>query len=235
MIKTILMDIEGTTTSISFVHDTLFPYSTKKLPEFCTNHSESEEVQHWLSEAQRTIQEEDPNFIKGDLNPTVIVPYLLSWIKADRKHPALKGLQGLVWREGYEKNVYQSHIYPDVLPTWELWANKGITLAIYSSGSCEAQKLLFGHTSSGDITSFISHYFDTKVGPKKEKQSYAAISQSLSSDPEDILFISDIEGELDAAKQSGLCTLQMVRSGTTPTKKHARCDTFSHIDLELFT
>lgn len=222
MIKYILMDIEGTTTSIDFVHQTLFPYSSQHLREFIQRHSQESHISAYMKEASK-----DMKLNSEDLES--IIRGLLRWIEEDKKHYALKKLQGLVWKEGYQKNLIKAHIYEDVPPAWESWRTHNLKLAIYSSGSIEAQKLLFGHTIYGDLNRFLSAYFDTSIGHKKEKSSYENISMELKVKPQKILFLSDRAEELDAAKETGMKTCQIVREGTLPSSNHLRSSNFYDI------
>ena len=222
MIRFILMDIEGTTTSIAFVHEVLFPYASEHLASFIQENVETPEVQAELQAVKQTVQEEQGKAI----NDPEAVQQLLLWIKEDRKHTALKSLQGLLWKTGYETGQYQGHLYEDVLPVWKKWQAEGIPMGIYSSGSVAAQKLLFGYSVEGDLTPYLSAYFDTNIGHKREVQSYHNIQAELDIPTENILFLSDVEQELDAAKAAGFQTIQLVRPGTSPTAKHATVSDF---------
>ena len=164
MIQFILMDIEGTTTSIDFVHKTLFPYATIHLADFIRHNRDEEHVQLELNAVQKTVLEEEGITIDEEASVTK----LLEWINMDRKHTALKALQGYLWKEGYETGQYKGHLYADVLPNWQKWKKDGLSLGIYSSGSVAAQKLLFGYSVEGDLTPYLSAYFDTKIGHKRE-------------------------------------------------------------------
>ncbi len=225
MISYILTDIEGTTTPITFVHDVLFPFAYKRLPEFVKSFKNNPDVEKSLKETIETVAQEEHKTISEN----EAIETLLSWIKSDRKHPALKALQGHIWQEGYESGAYTSDIYPDVLPNIKLWTKKGQKVGIYSSGSVQAQKLLFGHTPDGNMNPLLSDYFDTAVGGKKEVQSYKNIATQLKIEPENIVFLSDIEDELVAAKKAGMQTVQLVRPGTTPSKLFPTCKDFDAV------
>ena len=160
-----------------------------------------------------------------------IVDQLLTWIKSDRKHPALKELQGIIWEDGYRSKAYVSHIYDDVPTALAEWANQGISVSIYSSGSERAQQLLFKYSKFGDLTKFINHYFDTRIGHKREPKSYNEISRQLKTPPQDILFLSDVEQELDAASNAGLKAIQIVRPGTDATRRHEFAKDFEEIKI----
>lgn len=221
----ILTDIEGTTTDINFVHQVLFPYAYQKLPAFVRANLQNPEVEKALELTQQSLQEEGlPAQSTDDL-----VAGLLSWITADRKHPALKSLQGLIWEEGYVSGGFKGHIYPDVLPALERWKQEGLRLGIYSSGSVAAQKLLFGYSVYGDLNPFFEAYFDTAVGHKREVHAYETIANQLNLSPAEILFLSDVEAELDAAKAAGMQCLQLLRPGTIPSMRHEGVGSFAKI------
>jgi len=230
MIKYILTDIEGTTTDILFVHKVLFPYSYQKLPDFVRANTDEPEVAACIREAKQTIEEEK----QLDANLKQVIEMLLEWISTDRKHPALKKLQGMIWREGYETGAFTGHVYPDVAPQLENWRMHGIRIGIYSSGSVEAQRLLFRYTEYGDLNHLFNHNFDTAVGHKREVDSYKNIANKLNLNPEQILFLSDVEAELDAAKEAGMQTIQLVREGTRAGEHHKTVSDFSKIHLADF-
>lgn len=223
----ILTDIEGTTTDINFVHKILFPYSFENLPGFVRANLQDPSVVQALEQTRQTLLEEGlPAESTEDL-----INGLLSWITADRKHPALKLLQGLIWKLGYDSGGFKGHVYPDVVPALERWKQLGIPMGIYSSGSVGAQKLLFGHSEYGDLNGFFSHNFDTAVGHKRGVTSYQNIATQLGIAPSEILFLSDIEEELDAAKAAGMQCLQLLRPGTIPSMRHAGVGSFAEIDV----
>ncbi|MEL7121676.1 MAG: acireductone synthase [Bacteroidota bacterium] len=227
MIQFILMDIEGTTTSISFVHEVLFPYASKHLEGFVTKNQNDHLVLAELEAVKKTVLEEDDKEMSND----EAIQQLLTWIKADRKHTALKALQGYLWKEGYVSGEYTGHVYEDVLPVLEKWKQAGLKMGIYSSGSVEAQKLLFKYSKKGDLTPYLSAHFDTNIGHKKEVHSYRNIQESLNIPADHILFLSDVEAELDAAQEAGFQTIQLVRPGTTASEKHTTVNQFDEISL----
>lgn len=227
MIKYVLTDIEGTTTDILFVHKVLFPYSYQKISDFVRAHATELAVAECILETQQTLLEEKDQ----DADLEQVIDTLLDWIREDRKHPALKKLQGMIWREGYESGAFQGHVYPDVVPQLENWRMAGIRLGIYSSGSVEAQQLLFSYTEYGNLTYLFNHYFDTSVGHKKEVVSYQNIIDYIKMQPNEMLFLSDVEAELDAAKEADIQTIQLVREGTKPSVKHKTVKDFSEISL----
>lgn len=203
----ILMDIEGTTTEIAFVHDVLFPYAAERLSGFIALHGREETVQRCLEAVQETILAEESRQITVD----ECVETLLKWTRQDRKHTALKRLQGLIWKAGFEAGDYQGHVYSDVPLALAQWQDQGIAMGIYSSGSVQAQQLLFGYSVFGDLTPYFSAYFDTAVGGKRSPDSYLQIATTLDRLPQNILFLSDIEEEISAALQAGMQAVQLVR------------------------
>ncbi len=204
MKKTILTDIEGTTSSISFVKDVLFPYARAQLPEYVRDHSSDPRVRRWLEQVQLEIDDEDA----GD---ETLIATLIDWIDHDRKHTALKALQGLLWKDGYDNGAYAAHVYADAVAALRDWHAAGHALYVYSSGSVPAQRLLFAHSTAGDLTPLFSGYFDTEVGGKRETRSYRNIVDQLGIDAGDVVFLSDVVEELDAARDAGLATVLVDR------------------------
>lgn len=203
MVQAIVTDIEGTTSSLSFVKEVLFPYAARELPGFVRAHGQRPEVRQLLDEARQLAG--------GALEDAQLVATLLRWMGEDRKLGPLKGLQGLMWEAGYRQGDFQGHVYEDVPRRLREWRERGLRLYVYSSGSVHAQKLLFGHTRFGDLTPLFSGYFDTGVGGKKEMASYAAIVQALGLPAAEVLFLSDVREELDAAAAAALRTVCLVR------------------------
>jgi enolase-phosphatase E1 len=159
---------------------------------------------------------------------------LCRWIEEDRKHPGLKAIQGMIWHEGYRAGAFTPGLYEDVVPVLNRWRRNGLRLALYSSGSEQAQRLLAEHTTDGDLTGLFSNFFDTSIGAKTESASYRRIGQILTLSSKDILFLSDIEAELDAAAEAGFNTTQIVRAGTNAGTAHPVCSNFgdmAHFDL----
>jgi len=218
-ISAILLDIEGTTTSVSFVYDVLFPYARLRVKDFLAAHFSDEDVRARIVE----LYEENRADLGRGLNPPLLrdasresqldmVTDYVHWLMdQDRKSTPLKSLQGRIWEEGYESGDLHSQVYEDVPQAFERWKNQGKTVSIYSSGSVLAQKLLFSHTRQGDLTVFISHYFDTRIGAKREAASYVRIADSLGREPHIFIFVSDVTAELDAARQTGMQTALCVR------------------------
>ena len=203
-IRAIVTDIEGTTSSISFVRDVLFPYARERLPAFIETHGDTPEVLHWLHEAAK-----EAGLVEASRQE--IIELLIHWIDEDRKSTALKALQGMIWKDGYEAGDYQSHMYPEVAARLRAWQASGLSLYVYSSGSVPAQKLLFGFSEAGDLTPLFSGYFDTETGHKREADSYTKIAEAISLPPQQILFLSDIVEELDAAQAAGFRTAWLIR------------------------
>lgn len=229
-IRAILLDIEGTTTPISFVHDVLFPYSRLHLKPYLEQHAASPELQRDLA---RLADEHAVDVKDGQQPPPLVEQYVYWLIDRDRKSPALKSLQGKIWKQGYLDGSLTSPVFPDVVPAMERWQSAGIAIGIFSSGSVLAQKLLFEHTEAGDLTRYISHYFDTGIGQKGESESYQRIASSLSLDPNEILFISDVVGELEAASNAGIKTLLCIRPGNpiqSGRERFQRMESFAGID-----
>jgi len=193
--KAVLLDIEGTTSSIAFVADVLFPYAARQLARHVETHSE--EVAPILAE------------VPGDDK----IATLLDWIDEDRKATPLKTLQGLIWAQGYADGTLKGHVYPDTPEALRRWYTAGVAIYIYSSGSVAAQKLIFGHSIDGDLTPMLTGYFDTTTGPKREAESYAKIAVATGCNPEHILFVSDVQAEVDAARSAGLGALLIDRAG----------------------
>lgn len=225
MIRAIVTDIEGTTSSIDFVKDVLFPYAREKLPAFVETHADQPEVQHWLHEAAR-----EAGLVSASRQE--IIDLLTRWIDEDRKATPLKALQGLIWADGYASGEFKGHVYPEVAENLQKWKKQGIHLYVYSSGSVAAQKLLFGHSEAGDLTPLFSGYFDTEVGGKREVDSYQRIAAAIGIPPGQILFLSDIVQELDAAAAAGLQTVQLLRPTAGATaNQHEQVGDFNEISV----
>ena len=227
MIKAIVTDIEGTTSSISFVHDVLFPYARARMREFVRSHADVPEVAAQLAAVRAASNPQ--------LDVDGVVDQLLAWIDQDKKVTPLKALQGLIWEQGYHDGDFHGDVYADAVENLRSWHAQGIALYVYSSGSVHAQKLLFAHTRYGDLTPLFSGYFDTQIGAKLEAASYQQIVQALSLPAEQILFLSDIQAELDAASAAGLRTCWLVRDGEPdPRAAHPQVHDFNAIDLTTF-
>lgn len=227
MIRAVLTDIEGTTSSISFVHDVLFPYAREHLPAYVRTHRDDPQLQSILE----AVGEESARSLSTD----EAIARLIQWIDEDRKKTPLKTLQGLIWENGYRRGDFFGDVYADTVTVFRNWHAQRIPVYIYSSGSVYAQKLLFAHTAHGDLTTLLSGYFDTNVGKKTDARSYTAISDELQLNAADILFCSDIAAELDAARAAGMQTCCFVREGTAPHDiGHPVVTTFEAVDLSAF-
>lgn len=206
----ILTDIEGTTTAISFVAEELFPYFREHIAELISLKDHAV-VSESFAETVRLAKEQDGEIISSDEE---IIEKLRQWSIEDRKITPLKNLQGVLWDFGYRSGALKGHVYSDVASSLEEWKELNIKMGVFSSGSVAAQKLIFGFSIDGDLTSYFSAYFDTTTGGKRETETYSKIADQLSYSPNEILFLSDIVEELEAAKQAGFQTIQLVRPGT---------------------
>lgn len=226
MIKAILVDIEGTISSLDYVRKVMFPFSKKNLRSFIIHHRSGEIVKKLLGELSlklgKIIEIEEA------------INILESWIDNDLKEPILKEIQGYIWEEGFKSGQLKGHIYQDAYDKLKEWKNKGIKLYVFSSGSVKAQELFFQHTDYGDITSLFSGFFDTKIGSKKDKESYIKISNEIKVKPSEVLFLSDVEEELDAAAEARMNTIKIQRYGVLTPSKHKVIRDFSSISLTDF-
>jgi enolase-phosphatase E1 len=222
MIKVIITDIEGTTSSLSFVKEILFPYARAHLAEFVRCRIHEPQVQSVLAQTCQVLNEQ--------LDTEQAISQLIAWLDQDKKITPLKSLQGLIWEEGYHQGDLQGHIYSDAAKHLQQWHSQGLALYVYSSGSVHAQKLLFAHTEFGDLTSLFSGYFDTHIGGKKDISSYQYIAKHIGLPAAQLLFLSDMVDELDAAKSAGFTTIQLVRDTTTQLQaSHRQVSSFAEI------
>jgi enolase-phosphatase E1 len=228
MVRYILMDIEGTVISVAFVREILFPFAKRSLASFLHERRHDPAVRQWTTVCQEAIEHETGTRPAYEELPVM----LTGWIDQDRKQAGLKALQGMIWDEGYRQRAFVPELYGDVLPALTQWRARGIRLGIYSSGSEQAQRLLFAHTNVGDVTSLFEHFFDTSVGEKKATSSYRTISEQIGLPPHHILFLSDTECELDAAALAGFRTSHIVRPGTDTRTRHPTHPDFTHLLLE---
>lgn len=225
-IKAILTDIEGTTSAVSFVFDVLFPFARQHLPEYVRTHAAQPAVIAQL-EAVRAESGETSADVER------VIAILLEWIAADRKATPLKALQGMVWEQGYQAGTLKGHVYPDAVEALRAWHAAGYALNVYSSGSIQAQKLIFGCSEAGDLTPLFSAYFDTTSGGKREAASYARIAEALGLPASQVLFLSDIVEELDAAHAVGMATCGVAREGGE-LAGHRTVSSFAAIDPATF-
>lgn len=224
MIKVIVTDIEGTTSSLSFVKDVLFPYARQHLADFVRQHQHEPSVNALLDDARQLSA---PH---ADIEQ--LIAQLIDWIDSDQKITPLKALQGLIWEDGYRQGAFQGHVYADAVECLRNWKAQGYELYIYSSGSVHAQKLLFAHTEYGDLTPLFSGYFDTHIGGKRDAASYQAIVEHIGQPAEAMVFLSDIKEELDAALSAGLHTYWLTREhAPDPQATHRQVAHFSDIAL----
>jgi enolase-phosphatase E1 len=220
-----LLDIEGTTTPISFVYETLFPYARAHMQEFLREHEGDENLLRDITMLANENQADVPSgapVISADAKPAEACNYLLWLMDQDRKSPALKSIQGKIWEAGYISGQLKSVVFADVPAALECWHKEGRRIAIYSSGSVLAQKLLFRYSHAGDLTQWIAAYFDTATGAKTERGSYTKIAQTLAVNPAEILFLSDAPAELDAAASAGLDVRLAKRPGNREVLREVR-------------
>jgi len=230
----LLFDIEGTTSSVSFVYDVLFPYARHHLADYLE--------EHWLEPdtqaACELVAKDDGAESLASWQPDeatrreAVTAVLLEQMDSDVKATGLKAVQGLVWRDGYASGELRAHVYPEVPACLRAWKDAGLDLRIYSSGSIGAQKLFFGHSIAGDLLPLFSGHYDTTTGPKREVASYEKIAADFGMPPADLLFFSDVVEELDAARDAGLQTVLVVRPGNAPVPDrcgHPPIDSFEEL------
>ena len=233
----ILLDIEGTTTPVDFVYQTLFPFARRQAKNFLVQHQETAAIRSLLARLRDENREDrqkgldPPLLVETDVDS--VTAYLHWLMDEDRKSTPLKELQGLIWEAGYQSGDLLSRVYEDVPRALSRWRRQGKEIGIYSSGSVLAQKLLFAHTEAGDLTPLIDDYFDTHIGGKKEVESYTRIARELGKSPAEILFASDITAELAAAVAAGLQTRLCLRPGNAPPEEAADYQTIHSFDEVL--
>jgi len=204
-IRAVVTDIEGTTTPIAFVHQKLFPFSRERLARFCKAHAQEPQVAKALQDTRDLAD-------KGHLDLDGVIALLDQWIQEDRKAGPLKTLQGLIWREGYEEGLLAGELYADAAEYLRRWHAAGLDLYVYSSGSEEAQRLIFGHSDQGDLAILFRGFFDTRMGAKVEAKSYSNISAAIGVIPAEILFLTDAPAEVVAAREAGLQVVRIDRA-----------------------
>ena len=222
-VRAILLDIEGTTTPIAFVHDVLFSYAREHVRDFLEKNVVEEDLALLREEREVDVRE-------GRNPPASMVEYIEWLIALDRKSTGLKSLQGKIWRQGYEDGSLKAQVFADVPAAFKRWRERGLRIGIFSSGSVLAQQLLFAHTEAGDLTSLIDSYFDTNVGKKGEAESYRRIAEVMGLEPGEILFISDVVGEVEAANEAGMRTMLSIRPGNQPQEKAERYHSVREFD-----
>ena len=223
-IKAIVTDIEGTTSSLAFVKEVLFPYARANLADYVRRHQDEPQIKSLLDDVCKEAG--------AELDTGQLIAQLIQWLDDDKKMTPLKSLQGLIWEGGYQQGDFKGHVYPDAAANLKAWKAQGLELYLYSSGSVHAQKLLFAHTEYGDLTPLFSGYFDTHIGGKKERESYCKIAQQLGLPPDKIVFLSDSKEELDAAKAAGFETIWLIRGSVPdPQAEHRQVNNFDLIML----
>jgi enolase-phosphatase E1 len=223
--KVILLDIEGTTASVDFVHDVMFPFVTRNLSTFLdSTWGQTETTAACERIAQDAGHESLAAWQKttGGSDRELVEQQIAELMRGDVKATGLKAMQGLVWQAGFESGELVAPIYEDVLPELKRWKAGGIDIRIYSSGSIAAQKLFFGHTQYGDVLGYFSGHYDTTIGGKKDSESYRKIAAEIGVKPSEILFVSDLEGELEAAQLAGVQVAAAIRPGNKPLSESAR-------------
>lgn len=200
----VLTDIEGTTGSIAFVHDVLFPYARERIPAFLAENAQGPQVATLIRDAARDAGLEE-------LSPDEAATVFLAWMDADLKVTTLKTLQGLIWESGYRDGTLRGHVYDDAAAGLRRWRDAGHGIYIYSSGSIAAQRLLFGFSDHGDLTGLIDGYFDTTIGLKSDPDSYRRIAPRIGAESGNIVFLTDSPAEIAAAHAAGIKTVWMVR------------------------
>jgi enolase-phosphatase E1 len=220
----VLLDIEGTTSSVQFVYEVLFPFARRELADFLRRRWGDPDVAHACE-----------MMVGNNATPEGVAAEAIGLMDGDVKATGLKELQGLIWQEGYAAGRLTSHVYPDVPPALRRWTEQGLDLRVFSSGSVAAQKVFFAHTDAGDLLPLFHGHYDTTTGPKREAESYRRIAADMKLPTTAILFLSDVPAELDAAAQAGMRTGLVVRPGNAPvTAGHAHpvATDFGQIDLQ---
>ena len=227
-VRAVLTDIEGTTTPLSFVLDVLFPYARRRLDAACASgeprFTEALRLLRQEYEEEKRTGADLPGFGNS-------APYAHWLMDRDRKSTGLKMLQGILWQDGYRTGELQGQVWPDVAEALRLWKERGIRARVFSSGSVLAQKLLFGHSDQGDLLPYFEGFHDTTTGPKQTPAAYAAIAGSFGLPPGEILFLSDVVAELDAARDAGMQTGFFIRPGNRPAEAggHAVYGSFTEL------
>lgn len=225
-IRFVLTDIEGTTTSVSFVYDILFPYFRNNI-EKIRFLQDDPVVKEAMEQTRELVKKESG---REQLSIDDVIAVWKQWSEEDKKITPLKTVQGVLWKEGYESGEIKGHVYNDVAPTLEKWKEEGRQAGVFSSGSVAAQKLIFGYSEKGDLTPYFSCYFDTTTGGKRETVTYQDIAEKIGVPAGQILFLSDVKEELEAADAAGFQTLQLVRAGTEASWKNT-VSSFEEINL----
>ena len=239
-VRAILLDIEGTTTPLDFVYQVLFPYARAHVKDYLARNLLSEEVQadiarllvEHATDRRRGLAPPPLRYTSSEARLESVVAYIRWLMDHDRKSTPLKSLQGKIWEKGYRSGKLRGQVFPDVRPAIKRWRGQKKEIGIFSSGSVLAQKLLFSHTTAGDLTDFIQRYFDTTIGPKQDPESYRLIAATFERSPSEIVFVSDVTVELDAAESASVRTILCVRPGNRPQANphsHPAVRTFKEI------
>ena len=239
-VRGVLLDIEGTTSSISFVHDVMFPFVRERLENFLATHATRADVTAACDQIARDAGHESLHAwttSAGDSERKLVIAEVHRLMDGDVKATGLKALQGLIWADGFHEGQLRSHVYPEVISQIQLWRSSGLDVRIYSSGSIAAQKLFFGHVDGiGDCLDLFSGHYDTTIGSKKESASYQRIAEAWGMRPAEMVFVSDIADELKAAETAGLQVVASIRPGNAPLPADSkfRCvDSFAKLNLSL--
>ncbi|MGB6986864.1 MAG: acireductone synthase [Candidatus Aquilonibacter sp.] len=221
-----LIDIEGTVGSIAFVRDVLFPYASQRMDEYVLAHRDEPAVREVLDQTAAesgAARENEPALLAA----------LHDWSNRDVKVTPLKALQGMIWLDGYASSGLRGHLYPDAIDALRRFHDAGVALYVYSSGSVAAQKLLFGNSVAGDLLPLFTGFYDTTIGGKREADSYERILDDIGAAPNESIFFSDNELELDAADEAGIQTVQLARPQdlTVPTTRHASVESFATVEV----
>lgn len=244
--KSIICDIEGTTSSISFVKDTLFPYALKNVEEYLKANWNEDATKTVVAALREQADEDKKAEVEGALTIPAgdsedIIPDIVKYVEwqtsRDAKTGSLKTLQGLVWAKGYKDGSIKGHVYDDVSKALEQWTEGGRKIYVYSSGSVDAQKMLFEHSEQGDLVKYLAGHYDTKIGAKTEKDSYEAILKNIEVTAEEALFLTDVVAEAKAAKEAGLNVVVLERPGNAELSEDDRKEftvvkSFADIPLE---
>ena len=237
-VRGVLLDIEGTTSSAAFVYGVLFPYARRELADFLRRRWGEPDTARACERIARDAGAASlAAWVGVDAARERVTAEAIRLMDADAKATGLKELQGLIWQAGYDAGRLHSHVYPDVPPALRRWAERGLDLRIYSSGSVGAQKVFFAHTDAGDLCGLFRGHYDTTTGPKREAESYRGIAADMKLPLSAILFLSDVRQELDAAAAAGMRTGLVVRPGNAPVAAghgHPVVTEFGAVDSLLF-
>ncbi len=221
-----LIDIEGTVGSMAFVRDTLFPFANERMDAYVLEHRDEPAIREVLDQTAA-----EANVARDDLD--ALLRALHDWADRDIKVTPLKTLQGAIWVEGFKERGIRGHLYPDAIDAIHRFHDGGVALYVYSSGSVPAQKLLFGFSVAGNLLPLFSGFYDTTIGGKRVASSYEKILGEIGIPPNETIFFSDNEAELDAAEEVGIQAVQLARPEdlTTPSTRHTSVESFTGIEV----